>query len=68
MDSKGTRVENLRTLAEQIVHARPSTEDDARAALEWIASREGKTLEEVVAEIRTSVGASLEPQPPTGPG
>jgi hypothetical protein len=39
-------------LAEQRVYARPATEEDARAALEWIAAREGKELRQLVAEIQ----------------
>ena len=42
----------LRTLAEQVVHARPSTDEDAEHALQWIAAREGKTLGELVEELR----------------
>ena len=38
-------VETLRMLLGQVVYARPSAaEEDAKAALEWIASRDGKTL------------------------
>jgi hypothetical protein len=40
-------------LAEQVVHARPSTDEDARHTLQWVAAREGKTLEELVEELRT---------------
>jgi hypothetical protein len=39
-------------LAEELVHARPSSEDEARAALEWIAVRDGKGLAELIAERR----------------
>jgi len=39
-------------LAEQVVHARPSTDEDAKHALQWIAAREGKTLGELVEELR----------------
>jgi hypothetical protein len=39
-------------LAEQRVYARPATEEDARAALEWIAAREGKELGQLVDEIQ----------------
>ena len=41
-----------RALAELRVHARPATDEDARDALEWIAAREGKTLGELVEELR----------------
>jgi hypothetical protein len=41
---------HLIRLAEGFVHARPATEDEARAALEWIAARQGTTLEELVRE------------------
>jgi hypothetical protein len=41
---------HLIRLAEGFVHARPATEDEARAALEWIAARRGTTLEELVQE------------------
>jgi hypothetical protein len=33
------------------VYARPSTEEEAQAALQWIAAREGKTLVELVEEL-----------------
>jgi hypothetical protein len=39
-------------LAEQRVYARPATEEDAKAALEWLAAREGKPLGQLVEEIR----------------
>jgi hypothetical protein len=39
-------------LAEQRLHARPTSEDEARAALEWVAAREGKTLSELVLELQ----------------
>jgi hypothetical protein len=45
-----------RSLAEQLVHARPITDEDAKHALEWIATREGKTLSELVDELRTHGG------------
>ncbi|MEA2314611.1 MAG: hypothetical protein QOI03_1303 [Solirubrobacteraceae bacterium] len=44
--------DGLISLAEQRVHARPTSEEEARAALEWIAGREGKTLGQLVEEIR----------------
>lgn len=37
-------------VAERLVHPRPATEDEAIAALEWIAAREGKALEELMKE------------------
>jgi hypothetical protein len=46
MDAAWTR------LAEQRVHARPSTEEDAKAALEWFAAHEGKTLVQLVEELQ----------------
>jgi hypothetical protein len=39
-------------VAEQLVHARPTTEDEAIAALEWIAARQGKGLDELMEEQR----------------
>jgi len=42
--------DRLIRLAEQLVHARPATEDEARAALEWIAAKEGKGLDALLAE------------------
>jgi hypothetical protein len=41
---------HLIRLAEGLVHARPATEDEARAALEWIAARRGTTLDELIEE------------------
>ena len=46
-----------KALAEQIVHARPTTDDDAKHVLEWIASREGKSLLQLVEELRRYVPA-----------
>jgi hypothetical protein len=37
-------------LVEELVHARPVTEDEARATLEWIAAKERKDLDVLVAE------------------
>jgi hypothetical protein len=37
-------------LAEQLVHARPVSEAEAIAALEWLAASQGKRLEELVQE------------------
>jgi len=56
------------TLAEQLIHARPATEDDGREVLEYLARREGKMLDQVVEEIRTSEGASTRPTPSPGLG
>lgn len=42
------------SLVEKLVHARPVSEAEARRALEWIASREGKPLDELVREHRQS--------------
>jgi len=42
-----------RALAEELVCARPTTDEDAKDALRWIASREGKTLGELVDELRS---------------
>ena len=39
-------------LAEDLVHARPASEEEAKAALEWIAAREGKGLDELIEECR----------------
>jgi hypothetical protein len=39
-------------LAEQRVHAHPATEEVAKEALEWIAANEGKSLDQLVEEIR----------------
>jgi hypothetical protein len=41
---------HLIALAEELVHARPASEDEARAALEWIAARDGKGLAELIEE------------------
>jgi hypothetical protein len=43
--------EQLIALAEQRLHARPSDASEAQAALEWLAAREGKTLDELVEEM-----------------
>jgi hypothetical protein len=43
--------DRLIRLAEQRIHARPTSEDEARAALEWIAAHEQKTLEQLVEEM-----------------
>jgi len=43
-----------RLLAEQRVYARPASEEDGKAALEWIAAREGKTLGQLVEEIQAA--------------
>jgi hypothetical protein len=41
---------HLIELAEELVYARPVSEDEARAALEWIAARDGKGLAEFIEE------------------
>jgi hypothetical protein len=43
--------ESLITLAEQRLHARPSDAAEARDALEWLAGREGKTLDQLIEEM-----------------
>jgi hypothetical protein len=50
--------DRLVPLAERRFHARPTTEDEARAALEWVAAREGKTLVELVEELHQAAEAS----------
>lgn len=45
--------DRLISLAEPRVHARPANEDEARAALEWLAAREGKTFSQLLAELET---------------
>jgi hypothetical protein len=49
--------------AERLVHARPMTEDEAIAVLEWIATREGKRL----AELMEEQGVLMVPIPPEQP-
>jgi hypothetical protein len=39
-------------LAEKRVYAHPATEEVAKEALEWIAAHEGKSLGQLVDEIR----------------
>ena len=46
---------DLVSLAQQRVYARPTTEEGARDALECIAAREGKTLDELIEELRDSL-------------
>jgi len=41
----------LITIAELRLHARPTTAEEAEAALEWLAAREGKTLDELIGEL-----------------
>jgi hypothetical protein len=43
---------HLIDLAEELVYARPVSEDEARAALEWIAARDGMGLAELIEERR----------------
>jgi hypothetical protein len=47
-----------RALAEHVVCARPTTDDDARGVLEWLAHREGKSLRQLVEELRLHIGAA----------
>jgi hypothetical protein len=42
--------------AERLVHARPADADEALAALEWIAGREGKTVAQLIAEVGDTAG------------
>ena len=39
---------HLVLIAEKLVYARPESEDEARAALEWIAYRRGMNLAELI--------------------
>ena len=43
-------------LAEELVHARPANEDEAKAALEWIAANDQKRLAEWIEERRRLQG------------
>ena len=45
--------------AERLVHARPADADEALAALEWIAGREGKTVAQLIAEIGDPVTGAV---------
>jgi hypothetical protein len=50
----------LKILAEQLVFAQPRTAEDARDTLEWVAARQGKTLPQLVDELRIAApGASI---------
>ncbi len=49
---------HLIRLAEELLHARPVSEDEAKAALEWIAVRRGKAVEELIEEQRRLHAAS----------
>ena len=44
--------EDWTLLAERRVYARPASDEEAKAALEWIAAHEGKTLVQLVEELR----------------
>jgi hypothetical protein len=44
-------------LAEQVVFARPISDDEARGVLEWIATREGISLPQLVDELRSAQAA-----------
>jgi hypothetical protein len=48
------RAEGCTLLAEQRVHARPESGEEAKAALAWIAAHEGKTLVQLAAELHVS--------------
>jgi hypothetical protein len=52
----------LTSLAEQRVHARPTSEDEARAALEWVAACEGKTLTELIEELHGAASKERDPR------
>ena len=43
--------EDWTLLAERRVSARPASDAEAKAALEWIAAHEGKTLVQLVEEL-----------------
>jgi hypothetical protein len=45
---------DLIDLVEQLVYARPASAGEARAALEWLAARDGKNVDELIAERRAS--------------
>lgn len=47
----------LISLAEQRVHARPTSDEEAREALQWLADREGKTFVQLMHEIHGSTRA-----------
>jgi hypothetical protein len=47
------------TLAERRVYATPETEEEAKAALKWIADHEGKTLARLVQELQASSGGRI---------
>jgi hypothetical protein len=58
---RGTRIGKEHTLngdlidlVEQLVYARPASEREARAALEWLAARDGKHVSELIEERRKS--------------
>ena len=52
-DSEGERVQaDWKLLAEQLLQERSPSEQSAKAALEWLAEREGKTLAELAEELR----------------
>jgi hypothetical protein len=50
--------EELIGVAERLVHARPADAQEAEAALEWIAVREGKTVAQLLAESADSGDAA----------
>jgi hypothetical protein len=45
--------EDWTLLAERRVYARPASDEEAKAALEWIAAHEGKTLVQLVEELHS---------------
>ncbi len=49
--------DRLIRLVERRLYARPTSEDEARDALEWIAQREGKSLSQLIEEIREEEGS-----------
>jgi hypothetical protein len=51
-------------LAEQLVHARSATDEDATHVLEWVATREGKSVPALVKELRRHAGAREPAYPP----
>ena len=57
--TEGERVHvDWRLLADQLLHGQPASEESAKAALEWLAAREDKTLAELSEELRALAGAT----------
>ena len=48
-----TMAEDWTLLAERRVSARPARDEEGKAALEWIAAHEGKTLVQLVEELHS---------------